>query len=380
MRSTKNYVIKFIFIFFFFFYACDEESEPTQEVVEQVPVEMSSIIPSTTAGRTNIKQGCIETNSRFATISLWDHKKIDGDIISFYVNGKKVVSEHTLDGPNNKKTFDITLSNNGYNYVTLLAHNLGNISPNTAAVSINGEEFTLRSNLKTNGAFDIVVTGYGATCSDGSSGTSGNTGSSGNSGSTNTGNTGSNTNSKGKISFYTRSDLGCGPIKITVDGNITKTLNQYFPSGINDCSQGTSFELTPGTHSYTASCQNQTWNSSFQITADGCLKYELKSNSGNTNTGNSGNTGSTGNNTNSKGKIAFYTKSDLGCGSIKITVDGKITKTLNQYFPSGISGCNQGTVFELEPGTHSYRASCSKYNWSANFQVTQNGCLRYELK
>jgi len=141
-KYLKTYLILFLIIFSFT--SCEEEEpeiyRPNQN---NVPVEETSIITQTTAGRQNIKQGCIETSSRTATISLWDHGTIDGDIVSFYVNNKKVVSELTLDGPNNKYTFDITLENNGYNYVSLFAHNLGDINPNTAAISINGNQFTL---------------------------------------------------------------------------------------------------------------------------------------------------------------------------------------------------------------------------------------------
>ncbi len=244
-----------------------EEDEPEffePKYTSDVVVNSSSIIPSTTAGRTNVKQGCIETDSRIITVSLWDHGTIDGDIVSFYINGKRVVAELTLDGPSNKYTFDITLSNNGFNYVTLFAHNLGDVEPNTAAISINGEQFTLRSNLDTNGAFDVVVTGYNVSCSD-----SGNTGGSNTSG-------GSTDTSNGSIAFYTTSDLGCGNITITVDGNNTQTLSQYFPQGIANCSQGTIFNLSPGTHTYRASCNNYTWEDTFTIVANGCLRYRLQ--------------------------------------------------------------------------------------------------------
>lgn len=135
-----------------------EDNEP------DVLVNSSSIIPSTTEGRTNVNQGCVETDSRIITVSLWDHGTVDGDIVSLFINDRKVVNEITLDGPNNKYNIDLTLENNGYNYISLYAHNLGDISPNTAAISINGEEFSLESNLNRNGAFDVIVTGFDVTC------------------------------------------------------------------------------------------------------------------------------------------------------------------------------------------------------------------------
>lgn len=266
----KNTLIHFLLITVFVaFVSCEKEDS------DNVPTETTSVIPQTTAGRQNVKQGCIETNSRTATISLWDHGQIDGDIVSFYVNGKKVVSEITLNGPSNKYTFDITLDNNGYNSVSLFAHNLGDLPPNTAAMSINGNQSTIQSTLETNGSYDVVITGFGVSCSGGNGDNTG--GGSNSGGSTNTGGGSTNTASNnGNIAFYTTRDRGCGSISITVDGNTTRRLSQFFPQGINDCNQGAVFSLTPGRHTFSASCGQYSWNSSFNITAGGCLRFNLQ--------------------------------------------------------------------------------------------------------
>jgi len=116
--------------------------------------------------------------------------------------------------------------------------------------------------LSTNGAFDIIITGFGVSCSSNNNG-----------GDTNGGN---NTTTKGNIAFYTTTDRGCGSISITVDGSTTRNLNQFFPQGINDCSQGVIFSLTPGSHTFSATCGQYSWNSSFNITTGGCLRFNLQ--------------------------------------------------------------------------------------------------------
>lgn len=86
----------------------------------------------------------------------------------------------------------------------------------------------------------------------------------------------SNTNSSnGNIAFYTKKDNGCTSISITVNGNTTKNLSYFYPDGISDCSQGTIFNLPAGTHNFVATCGNTQWKSSFSISANGCLIYEL---------------------------------------------------------------------------------------------------------
>ena len=135
------------------FLSCSSDDGPTRND--------ESIIPVDFLGRTNEVLGNVDISSRKITISVWDHGKIDGDIISVYVNGKEIITEKTLDGPLNKFVINTTLEFDGYNYLLLYAHNEGSISPNTAAISIddgtNKRDFILRPNLSTNGAVDLIV-------------------------------------------------------------------------------------------------------------------------------------------------------------------------------------------------------------------------------
>ncbi|HAT65913.1 MAG TPA: hypothetical protein DCS66_15180, partial [Flavobacteriaceae bacterium] len=153
-----------LFTIFFTLIACEKEEETEPEV--EIEVNETSIIPSSTSGRPNNYLGCIEISSRITTIQVWDHGQIDGDIVSIIANGNTIINQQTLDGPSNPITVDYDFTNNGFNYITLFAHNLGDIPPNTCTIAINGVQFVLEANLDANGSIDVIVTGYGVDCSD----------------------------------------------------------------------------------------------------------------------------------------------------------------------------------------------------------------------
>ena len=130
----------------------------------EVVINDTSIIPTSNLDRPNIYLGCIEISTRITNIKAWDHGQIDGDIVSIIANGEVIVNEQMLDGPLDPISVDYDFGYNGYNYVTLYAHNLGSIPPNTCTISINGTEYVLEANLEANGSVDIVVGGYGVSC------------------------------------------------------------------------------------------------------------------------------------------------------------------------------------------------------------------------
>lgn len=159
-RIMKNlYILKYLVLFFALtiFVSCEEEEE-------SVTVEEFSIIPSTLNGRPNEVLGCVEIDQRSVSIEVWDHGIIDGDIVTIVANGSEIISTVELDGPDNPTTVNYTFTNNGFNYVALVAQNEGDIPPNTCTVSINGTPFILSANLQTNGAMNVVVTGYDVYC------------------------------------------------------------------------------------------------------------------------------------------------------------------------------------------------------------------------
>ena len=129
---------------------------PTTTSGQQAPT-----VPATYNGRCVDVQGTVTVRSRNVSFLVWDDATIDGDIVSLIVNGNVVLSQVTLDGPFNKRSVTTTLSNDGYNYIILFAHNEGTIPPNTAALSVNDgtstQDLIVSANLSTNGAYNIVV-------------------------------------------------------------------------------------------------------------------------------------------------------------------------------------------------------------------------------
>lgn len=88
--------------------------------------------------------------SEYLKVKVWDHDKEDGDIISIYLNGDLVLSEHLL--TKDLQEFDIQLDSTKPNDLLLYAHNLGEVSPNTVSVEITSsnksETITLNSYLR----------------------------------------------------------------------------------------------------------------------------------------------------------------------------------------------------------------------------------------
>lgn len=150
----KNTIFKTLVVLtVLFITGCSNDDEPLRNEI--------SIIPDTFLDRENDNLGTVEVLSREISISVWDHGRIDGDIVSIYVNGTEVIAERELEGPSNTFTVDTVLEFEGYNYLLLYAHNEGSISPNTVSMAIddgvNVREYILEANLLTNGAIDLVV-------------------------------------------------------------------------------------------------------------------------------------------------------------------------------------------------------------------------------
>lgn len=85
-----------------------------------------------------VKEGktIIVGNTRLS-ISVYDHKKDDGDIISLYYNGTWLLEKLEID--HSDHIVDVFLDENeaASNYLLLYAHNLGEHPPNTVAVIID---------------------------------------------------------------------------------------------------------------------------------------------------------------------------------------------------------------------------------------------------
>lgn len=149
----KFQVICFVLFITSLLFGCKEE--------ETVPRNDNPNVPNNFLGRDVDVQGTVNIKSRTVKFYLWDSGTVDGDIVSFYVNGNKLVDTYTLEGPSLKREVSITLDYEGYNYILLYAHNEGDLSPNTCALSYDdgsGEkQITISADLSTNGAYNIIV-------------------------------------------------------------------------------------------------------------------------------------------------------------------------------------------------------------------------------
>lgn len=103
---------------------------------KEVVVDKPNAEPQQLTSR-NVKGGKrIKVNSENIIISLYDHKKIDGDIISLNYNGRWILRNFILKGD----YYDLPLyvsEDSTNNYLLLYANNLGKEPPNTLAVVID---------------------------------------------------------------------------------------------------------------------------------------------------------------------------------------------------------------------------------------------------
>ena len=242
-------------------------------------VNKTSIVTPTSFGRTNQKLGCLDISGRNITISVWDNGTVDGDIVSVYVNGSRVIDEVTMGGPTDKTTVDVTLDYAGFNDIKLFAHNMGSVGENTAAMTIKDDagtkSFSINSNLNTNGYFDVVVSGSGVSCGSGGGTTGGGTTGGGTTGGGTTG--GGTTTTLGQVSFWTQSGDMIGIVNVTVNG-VTRAVTIDNNSTPGCSNPGTAnFTLNAGNYSFSASetSGTRTWGGTFTITANGCYNYRL---------------------------------------------------------------------------------------------------------
>ncbi len=126
-----------------------KESQEPQTKKEEEPE--NSLVPSeiqtenTFQGRiTRESQLPVEVRQAILTLEVWDHKEIDGDVISLYLNEESILEDYTLTGTRHQIKITLDPSKKD-NYLMLYAHNLGEITPNTAAISVDdGTEKQIR--------------------------------------------------------------------------------------------------------------------------------------------------------------------------------------------------------------------------------------------
>ena len=121
--------------------------EETKKIV--VPEKVKAPNRTVFEGRKISYQKELLVDSEIITISLYDHGRADGDIVSIYLNGEQIVAKHVL--TYKKRSFDVKLNINKSNDLFLYAHNLGNYPPNTVSIEIKdgskAENIILNSDL-----------------------------------------------------------------------------------------------------------------------------------------------------------------------------------------------------------------------------------------
>lgn len=98
----------------------------------------------------------IQVQSKKLRIKVWDNGTVDGDYVTLLLNGKKILDNYRVD----KRKWAIPVQVlDGDNFLILHAEDLGDISPNTVAVSIDDgvkeEIIVMSSNLEVSGAILI---------------------------------------------------------------------------------------------------------------------------------------------------------------------------------------------------------------------------------
>jgi len=117
------------------------------------------VVPTKLKDREIVKSTrTINVDSLTFEIVLYDHKIIDGDIVSINFNGDWILEKHSLEGKKTK--LKVQLNTEGKNYLLLHAENEGKRPPNTMAVSYlyKGERQTivLSSNLAESEMIEIL--------------------------------------------------------------------------------------------------------------------------------------------------------------------------------------------------------------------------------
>lgn len=130
------------------------KSVETRLIKEKIAHQADPYIAET--GRKVRVDRVIKVQSDKIHIRVWDNGIVDGDIVTLFLNGQRIVNEYRVS--KRKWSIPVTILK-GENLLILHAEDLGDISPNTVAVAIDDgvEEqiIVLSSNLNESGAILI---------------------------------------------------------------------------------------------------------------------------------------------------------------------------------------------------------------------------------
>ncbi len=140
-----------------------EEKDSIIPVVDSIPVITEVVftennVPVSIKERDVELQSTITVNQPEFDIEVWDQSMVDGDSISLNLNGNWILQEYVV--VKTKLKIHVKIDPNfSNNYLILYAHNLGEFSPNTAAVQVligdKKYKLQLSSDLSKSGALNF---------------------------------------------------------------------------------------------------------------------------------------------------------------------------------------------------------------------------------
>jgi hypothetical protein len=138
------------------------EKKPDIVVAPKPPVKKIDLPPAPPAlveRKNEIVKTIYVANSEGVTLDFYDYGEVDGDIVTIYVNNKKVVDKQMLGARPIQVPIEVSESNPEVT-VTMYADNLGSVPPNTAymTVRVDGEKYeaTIESSEQKNASVKFV--------------------------------------------------------------------------------------------------------------------------------------------------------------------------------------------------------------------------------
>lgn len=143
-----------------------EKEEETQQIIEEPTIknryEMAITIDGkvdSVNGREVKRKNTLQFKNDKITFTVFDNQSFDGDIISLFLNDKCILDKYLL--TKEKYSFTLKLDKEKLSQLTLYAHNVGKIPPNTVSLLVNdgliNKKVTLSSNLESCSAFEIEI-------------------------------------------------------------------------------------------------------------------------------------------------------------------------------------------------------------------------------
>ncbi|MGB1205648.1 MAG: WD40 repeat domain-containing protein [Chitinophagales bacterium] len=124
---------------------------------KETPIEKELEPLTEIQGRNIESRLTLDLSSPDVTVKVWDNSKIDGDIVTLYLNGETILEQHSLIKA--KENVNFTVEDNSTNVLILFADDLGKAPPATVALlitdGINTKTLTLRSDLEQSEAITL---------------------------------------------------------------------------------------------------------------------------------------------------------------------------------------------------------------------------------